>query len=88
MYNEFATRTVTVDTTPPTQPNVTGGENSCSLEDIEIKAVSGDTVSGVRRYYYNLTVHGIRSLVGFGRLVGPLAHPVLYLRDRYDRGYT
>ena len=25
---------------------------------------------------------GIRSLVGFGNLVGPLAHPVLYLRQR------
>jgi hypothetical protein len=25
-----------------------------------------------------LTVGGIRSLVGFGNLVGPLAHPVLY----------
>ena len=25
-------------------------------------------------------VIGIRSLVGFGNLVGPLAHPVLYLR--------
>ena len=25
-------------------------------------------------------VLGIRSLVGFGNLVGPLAHPVLYLR--------
>ena len=25
-------------------------------------------------------VTGIRSLVGFGNLVGPLAHPVLYLR--------
>ena len=24
---------------------------------------------------------GIRSLVGFGNLVGPLAHPVLYLRN-------
>jgi len=24
---------------------------------------------------------GIRSLAGFGKLVGPLAHPVLYLRD-------
>jgi hypothetical protein len=23
---------------------------------------------------------GIRSLVGFGKLVSPLAHPVLYLR--------
>ena len=23
----------------------------------------------------------IRSLAGFGKLVGPLAHPVLYLRD-------
>jgi hypothetical protein len=27
-----------------------------------------------------LTVAGIRSLVGFGTLVGALAHPVLYLR--------
>ena len=27
-------------------------------------------------------VTGIRSLVGFGNLVGPLAHPVLYLRRR------
>ena len=24
-------------------------------------------------------VHGIRSLIGFGKLVGPLAHSVLYL---------
>jgi hypothetical protein len=24
---------------------------------------------------------GIRSLAGFGNLVGPLAHPVLYLHD-------
>ena len=27
-----------------------------------------------------VAVTGIRSLVGFGNLVGPLAHPVLYLR--------
>ncbi len=27
-----------------------------------------------------ITLNGIRSLVGFGNLVGPLAHPVLYLR--------
>ncbi len=27
-----------------------------------------------------VTVAGIRSLVGFGTLVGALAHPVLYLR--------
>jgi hypothetical protein len=26
-------------------------------------------------------MRGIRSLVGFGKLVGPLVHPVLYLRD-------
>ena len=26
-------------------------------------------------------MYGIRSLVGFGKLVGPLVHPVLYLRD-------
>jgi hypothetical protein len=28
-----------------------------------------------------VTVHGIRSLVRFGNLVGPLAVPVLYLHD-------
>ena len=27
------------------------------------------------------TFHGIRSLIGFGSLVGPLAHSVLYLRE-------
>jgi hypothetical protein len=27
-----------------------------------------------------VAVTGIQSLVGFGNLVGPLAHPVLYLR--------
>ena len=31
-------------------------------------------------------VNGIRSLVGFGNLVGPLVHPVLYLRDTIVRG--
>ena len=30
-------------------------------------------------------VNGIRSLVGFGSLVGPLVHPVLYLRDTNTR---
>ena len=25
--------------------------------------------------------HGIRSLAGVGKLVGPLTHPVLYLHD-------
>ena len=35
-----------------------------------------------------IKVTGIRSLVGFGRLVGPLAHPVLYLPDLMSRGYT
>ena len=29
-----------------------------------------------------ITVRGIRSLVRFGNLVGPLAVPVLYLHDR------
>ena len=29
-----------------------------------------------------ITVDGIRSLVRFGNLVGPLAHPVLYPRHR------
>ena len=31
---------------------------------------------------------GIRSLVGFGNLVRPLAHPVLYLRFSIKQGYT
>ena len=30
-------------------------------------------------------VHGIRSLIGFGNLVGPLVHSVLYLRDTNTR---
>jgi hypothetical protein len=29
-----------------------------------------------------VVVCGIQSLVGFGNLVGPLAHPVLYLRSK------
>ncbi len=32
-----------------------------------------------------VAVCGIQSLVGFGNLVGPLAHPVLYLRSRKPR---
>ena len=32
-----------------------------------------------------LGVISIRSLVGFGNLVGPLVHPVLYLRDTNTR---
>ena len=35
-----------------------------------------------------IQVTAIRSLVGFGRLVGPLAHPVLYLPYLIARGYT
>jgi len=31
---------------------------------------------------------GIRSLVRFGNLVGPLAHPVLYPRHSILQGYT
>ncbi len=34
------------------------------------------------------TFHGIRSLIGFGNLVGPLALSVLYLRETMIRGYT
>ena len=30
---------------------------------------------------------GIRSLIGFGRLVGPLVHSVLYHRQQYARLY-
>ena len=30
-----------------------------------------------------LTLTGIRSLIGFGTLVGPLVHSVLYLRQQY-----
>ena len=33
-------------------------------------------------------VTGIRSLIGFGNLVRPLAHSVLYLRRIVSRGYT
>ena len=32
-------------------------------------------------------VTGIRSLIGFGSRVGPLAHSVLYLRRKYARLY-
>ena len=32
-----------------------------------------------------ITVNGIRSLIGFGSLVRPLAHSVLYLRYSYPR---
>ena len=35
-----------------------------------------------------LRVYGIRSLVGFGNLVGPLAHPALYPHHSIPRGYT
>ena len=31
---------------------------------------------------------GIRSLIGIGKLVGPLTHSVLYLRLTIMRGYT
>jgi hypothetical protein len=34
------------------------------------------------------TLTGIRSLIGFGNLGGPLAHSVLYLRRRYTRRCT
>ena len=30
-------------------------------------------------------IRGIRSLIGFGNLVGSLSHPVLYLRDASTR---
>ena len=33
-------------------------------------------------------VYGIRSLVGVGNLVGPLAHPVLYRRHSFMRGLS
>ena len=35
-----------------------------------------------------IKVNGIHSLVGVGNLVGPLAHPVLYLRYLISQGYT
>jgi hypothetical protein len=35
-----------------------------------------------------LMLDGIRSLVRFGNLVGPLAVPVLYLRQQITRGDT
>ncbi len=34
-----------------------------------------------------LTLTGIRSLIGFGKLVGPLVHSVLYLRQQYETLY-
>ena len=33
-----------------------------------------------------IDIHGIRSLVGVGKLVGPLVLPVLYLRGVISRG--
>jgi hypothetical protein len=56
MYGAYNSRTVTIDSTPPTVPNVTGGETTCSLENLEITALSKDNVSGIYRYYYNITV--------------------------------
>ena len=35
----------------------------------------------VRGLTAELWSHGIRSLAGVGKLVGPLTHPVLYLHD-------
>ena len=35
-----------------------------------------------------VNLDGIRSLIGFGNLVGPLALSVLYLRQTIFRGYT
>ena len=35
----------------------------------------------------HVTLSGIRSLVGVGNPVGPLTHPVLYLRRKYVRLY-
>ena len=50
------------------------------------------SLSSVKLIPHGLTpakhVTGIQSLVGFGNLVGPLAHPVLYLRHTLSRGYT
>jgi hypothetical protein len=40
-----------------------------------------------RRLTPALFVNGIRSLIGFGNLVRPLAHPVLYPRYAYARLY-
>ena len=38
-----------------------------------------------RRLTPELDVDGIRSLIGFGNLVGPLAHSVLYLHYSINR---
>ena len=52
----------------------------------------GVSLSPVKLIPHRLTpaehVTGIQSLVGFGNLVGPLAHSVLYLRHTLTRGYT
>lgn len=56
MEGTFSSTTVTVDRTPPVAPNITTSDNSCSLEEITARVSSRDNISGVRRYYYNLTV--------------------------------
>ncbi len=52
----------------------------------------GVSLSPVKLIPHRLTpakhVTGIQSLIGFGNLVGPLAHSVLYLRHTFTRGYT
>jgi hypothetical protein len=40
-----------------------------------------------RRLTPEIDVNGIRSLNGFGNLVGSLAQSVLYLHDTFTRGY-
>jgi hypothetical protein len=53
---EFSTKTFKADRTAPTAPNIITSENSCSLSRINAGAESYDNTSGVKKYYYNLTL--------------------------------
>jgi len=52
----FAETTFIVDKTPPTAPNITMAENSCSLTKITAIAESRDNITGVDKYYYILNI--------------------------------
>jgi hypothetical protein len=53
-----STITYTIDTTAPTAPNITTNNETCSMESINVRALSFDNVSGVDKYFYNLTFSG------------------------------
>jgi hypothetical protein len=55
---------------------LTGGLDCCPLGDKAYPLPPECRVNGI---------HGIRSLIGFGNLVGSLSHPVLYLHGVLTR---